>query len=85
MLRRSTVGELQAICLELSTLYNPFVLNRVNVGRAELHTCTRALQFEGDPELHASRIFEIQGNGFFTFPAVLYIIFFPSPVKRKTE
>lgn len=31
MLKRSTVAKLQTVCLELSTLYNPFVLNRVNV------------------------------------------------------
>lgn len=27
MLKRSTVAKLQTVCLELSTLYNPFVLN----------------------------------------------------------
>lgn len=84
MVKRSTVAKLQTVCLELSTLCNPFVLSWVNVRVWSSAVPTRALRFGGDPELHAFRTCKIEGNGFafFSFPVVLYI-FSHSPVKRN--
>lgn len=59
MLKRSTVAKLQTVCLELSTLYNPFVLNWVNVQVWSSAVPTRAPKFEGDPEVHVFGAFKI--------------------------
>lgn len=71
-------------CLEPSALCDPFVLSGVNVQGLSSAACMRALWFEGDQKLCASRSFRISGSGFAFSPVPLVLCIFILHLYRES-